>query len=309
MRVQCDQCLLTPLVRLGGNYICDLPWKIDPQASQILIQRGGNVVQQSFRLEEIRNAFVRTVAEIGVPVVVPKAPTFLNLCKEHWALALGADYAGIPAKTRENGIICLRNGHKEFNPDDTPDLDKIRSTCVHEMMHAWSSSHTGLQWRHGMGQFEIDECVADLLGRKVYFKSQTGPTYKTGYGKMSEFVASQFGPAFSKVLPGFQLDEARDDVRQTRLQQAFANLDHGHLNPAHRNLFYWELSRWLLTWFLKGRNMPVHGHNADWFFGTRLYKLFFSGTTSENLGYSTPRQFSTAALAEFAAPPARGVAA
>jgi len=313
MRLQCDQCILTPLVRTGGNYICDLPWKIDVQASCVRIHQGMVETQHSLPLANISSAFVQTIAELGIPVVVPHLPTIKNLCKEHWVLALGSDYERDPAKTDDNGVINFHNGHDEFNSDGTPDLDKIRSTCVHELMHSWSYGHTGFQWRHGVGQFELDECVADLLGRKVYFRSGTGGVYKTGYGQMSEFIISQFGPAFQKQLKGWTLNRLRDEVRGTRLQQTFDNLDHDHLNGVYRSRFYWEFARWFVTWFLYREDRMVHamvhGHNAEWFFGTSLYTLFFGQTTGGGLGYGTPRQFYSGTPAEFAGPATAAVAA
>jgi len=311
MRLQCDQCLSTPLIRNGRQYVCDFTWKIDVQASCVRIQQGMVEIQKSLPLADISNAFVQTIAELGIPVVVPHLPKIVNLCKEHWALApdLGADYANDPAKTADNGIIYLCNVHKEFTTGGTPDLDKIRSTCVHELMHSWSDHHTGLQSFHYEANVEFDECVADMLGRKVYCRSRTGNVYKTGYGNMSEFIKSQFDTVFHSKISAWKLPKIRSEVPGTCLKQAFDNLRADTLDERYRGPFYWEFARWFVTWFLKGPQMPVHGRTVQQFRETALYSLFFGTTDNTRLGYGTPAEFATGAPAEFTGPAAPALAA
>ena len=76
-------------------------------------------------------------------------------------------YATIPAKTADTGIY-FNNALSDYGDSGNPDLEKVRSTCIHEMMHYWSHEHSGLQAFEDGKNVHWDECVTDFLARKVY---------------------------------------------------------------------------------------------------------------------------------------------
>ncbi|UTH74109.1 hypothetical protein [Chromobacterium sp. IIBBL 290-4] len=95
---------------------------------------------------------------------------------------LGANPLG---KTNENGIY-LANDHPAYfheGEDGAPDIDRIRSTIVHESLHAASHDAAGFQaCKDGdTGRNNFDENVTDYFACQIFQKLYPESTYKTGY--------------------------------------------------------------------------------------------------------------------------------
>ncbi|KVK96226.1 hypothetical protein WJ45_20145 [Burkholderia ubonensis] len=89
------------------------------------------------------------------------------------------------AWTSPAGKIYMATDAPEYSASGVLDEQKIRSTIVHESLHAASHNHTGYQAltkRSGMNaNWNYDEFATDYFAREVYEQIYPGATYKTNY--------------------------------------------------------------------------------------------------------------------------------
>ena len=98
------------------------------------------------------------------------------------------DYSTMPARvTPKEGKILINNKHDaHYNTDGTPNKKEIRSTVVHESMHAVSANHTGLQDFGKVIEDNIlhspDEALTDYFAIQIYQQIfGDSEDYDTGY--------------------------------------------------------------------------------------------------------------------------------
>lgn len=91
--------------------------------------------------------------------------------------------ANPPAWTKPTGDIYMGTTSPDYSPKGELDIDKIRSTIVHEVLHGLSHRHVGFQ-----GQTDItidnsnyDEFITDFFAKMVYEKLFPNAEYKTQY--------------------------------------------------------------------------------------------------------------------------------
>ncbi|NER93794.1 MAG: hypothetical protein F6J86_08115 [Symploca sp. SIO1B1] len=86
----------------------------------------------------------------------------------------GKENAGNAAKVTDTGEVHLNNTLDDYyNTDGSPNKEKIKSTIVHESLHAVSANHTGFQnysslVKEGSVQNAPDEAVTDYFALQVY---------------------------------------------------------------------------------------------------------------------------------------------
>ncbi|WP_155629704.1 hypothetical protein [Burkholderia territorii] len=87
-----------------------------------------------------------------------------------------------PAWTSPTGEIYVAYDHPDYVLNGVIDQDKVRSTVMHEFIHAASFNHTGLQGSRIRPRFEnYDENFVDFFAFEVYKKIYPGRPYKSGY--------------------------------------------------------------------------------------------------------------------------------
>ncbi len=285
---QCDKCLT------------NLPWKIDTRMQYLLTQWS----TRAFSLTAIAAAFQTAVRDLGVTTAGAESVPLFNLCEKCWAKAAdvwipgqGASvYATIPAKTADTGVY-FNNERVDYQDSGKPDIEKIISTCVHEMMHYWSHNHAGLQTFETGKKVHWDECVTDFLARKVYFSVAKG-TYKTSYGTMSEFIKKQVAAVFQNRVPPFKLRPVTEELGRSPLapfNEAFNSLQpDGKLKPSYSARFNEAFAKLFVTWYLKGAETPVEGRTITVFLGSSLGKMFFDTLSDSAVGYGQPTSLYSA---------------
>ncbi|KVX93522.1 toxin [Burkholderia ubonensis] len=89
------------------------------------------------------------------------------------------------AWTSPEGKVYMATDAPEYSADDRLDAAKIRSTLVHESMHAASHNHTGFQQmtkEAGINSnWNYDEFTTDYFAHKVYQQLYPDADYKTNY--------------------------------------------------------------------------------------------------------------------------------
>lgn len=87
------------------------------------------------------------------------------------------------AWTAPEGIIYMGVDSPDYSDNGQLDVDKIRSTIVHESLHYSSYRHVGFQAETDLGvqNLNYDEYVTDYFAYKVFTKMFPGAVYKTGY--------------------------------------------------------------------------------------------------------------------------------
>ncbi|QVM93839.1 hypothetical protein JYG34_12865 [Pseudomonas entomophila] len=86
-----------------------------------------------------------------------------------------------PAWTAPWGTIYMETSAPDYNVDGVLDIDKIRSTIIHESLHAASHNHVGFQGEGSEENLNHDEYVTDYYAKMVYEKLFPGAEYKAGY--------------------------------------------------------------------------------------------------------------------------------
>lgn len=98
-------------------------------------------------------------------------------------------YEGVAAKVESDGTVHFNNSFDDyFETNGSVKANKVKSTIVHEAMHAISANHTGLQdysdlIQQGSIQQSPDEALTEYFSIEIY-KSVFGMTaqdYETGY--------------------------------------------------------------------------------------------------------------------------------
>lgn len=84
------------------------------------------------------------------------------------------------AWTSPQGKIHIATDHPDYVVNGLVDSDKVRSTVVHEYVHAASHRRAGLQVISGEG-VNYDESVVDYFAEKIYSQIYPGRPYKSGY--------------------------------------------------------------------------------------------------------------------------------
>jgi hypothetical protein len=100
-------------------------------------------------------------------------------CHEPSSMPKGYEEAA--AKVTDDGTVYLNNSLNDYyHADGSPKVDKIKTTIVHEAMHAVSANHTGLQGYANLmsespdpgditsPEHQPDEAVTEYFSRKVY---------------------------------------------------------------------------------------------------------------------------------------------
>ncbi|TWC33020.1 RHS repeat-associated protein [Pseudomonas sp. SJZ078] len=87
------------------------------------------------------------------------------------------------AWTSPEGIIYMGVDSPDYSDNGQLDVDKIRSTIVHESLHYSSYRHVGFQAETDLGATNLnyDEYVTDYFAYQVFTKMFPGAVYKTGY--------------------------------------------------------------------------------------------------------------------------------
>ncbi|WP_118985519.1 RHS repeat domain-containing protein [Photorhabdus sp. CRCIA-P01] len=87
------------------------------------------------------------------------------------------------AWTSPEGIIYMATDSPDYSQNGELDIDKIRSTIIHESLHFSSHKHVGFQAETdtSVQNTNYDEYVTDYFAAQVYKKMYPNRPYKTGY--------------------------------------------------------------------------------------------------------------------------------
>lgn len=113
------------------------------------------------------------------------------------------------AWTSPQGRIYIATDHPDFVVNGLVDTDKVRSTVVHEYVHAASHRHIGLQAVSG-AEVNYDECLVDYFAQKLYTQIYPDRPYKSSY-------FSQDGTLWHGQLAPFMTQNASmtlEDIQQ-----------------------------------------------------------------------------------------------
>lgn len=122
-----------------------------------------------------------------------KAPALETISGRDLAKKMNIPYddtnpgANPAAWTSPEGRIYVSRDAPDFVVDGSLDVDKIRSTVIHESIHSASANHTGLQavtrqtGDVGLSALNYDEAAVDYFAHKVYKHLYPGQSYKSGY--------------------------------------------------------------------------------------------------------------------------------
>ncbi|HEX7362483.1 MAG TPA: hypothetical protein VF283_18475 [Bryobacteraceae bacterium] len=268
-----------------------MPWKIDARMQYLMTKtstEGFSLSSVASALQSVITGYTGAGPALGLVPLVNLCPACWGKQANVWIVGAGAGvYAAIPAKTADTGVY-FNNSLADYDSGGKPDLEKVRSTCVHEMMHYWSHNHEGLQPYEQGKNVHWDECVTDFLARKVYFAITSREAYKTSYGTMSEFIKRQLDQIFQKALPKFKL-RALQAVNTAPFAKAFNDLaPTGFLKPNYRNEFEKALGKSFITWYMNGPNTIVDGLTIGTFLSSDLGQFVFQGLNDASVGYGTP---------------------
>lgn len=139
------------------------------------------------------------------------------------------------AWTSPQGTIYMGTTAPDYSSNGSLDVDKIRSTIVHESIHALSHNHTGFQAETDMSatNSNYDEYVTDFFAEKVFKKMFPNSTYKTSY--FTTNVGGKF-MLWGGNLAKFMIDSGH--ITQEELVDAYFNT--GKLSALSDTL----LSKW-----------------------------------------------------------------
>lgn len=273
----CDRCPANLSWKFEGHFL------FTSESTQVLFDQA-----------KVAGSYARVVKELDIPgFSPPKVPTkatycpMINLCAncwprqaDNWGRGGRGVYANKPGKTAYDGIYFnndLRAPGYGYFEGNTPDIEKIMSTAVHEMSHYWSKNRKGLDGQISHERLNWDECVTEFLARKTFFLFRQG-RYKTNYGTLSEFISQ----AVSKVLPvpDFKLPVV------LKFPEPFKSLAQARpLTDAMKQ----ALAKKFVTWYLKGGDEKVDGQNIGQFVSPatdepQIFNFFFGSFTLGNYG-------------------------
>ncbi|MDR6915202.1 insecticidal toxin complex protein TccC [Pseudomonas sp. 3296] len=147
------------------------------------------------------------------------------------------------AWTSPDGIIYMGVTAPDYSENGQLDVDKIRSTVVHEALHASSHRHVGFQQETdtSVSNSNYDENITDYFAHQVFNAMYPGADYKTGYfttsvggeaqhwgGNMAKFMidsghvtrselqSDYFKTGKLKPLPGQSLEKWKTFAKQSR---------------------------------------------------------------------------------------------
>ncbi|MFP3676896.1 hypothetical protein SB725_07165 [Pseudomonas sp. SIMBA_041] len=139
------------------------------------------------------------------------------------------------AWTSPDGIIYMGVTAPDYSENGQLDRDKIRSTIVHEALHASSHGHIGFQQETdtSVSNSNYDEHITDYFAHQVFNDMYPGALYKTGY-----FTTSVGGEAqhWGGNMAKFMIDSGH--VTRSELQSGYFQT--GRLNPLPSQL----LDKW-----------------------------------------------------------------
>lgn len=122
------------------------------------------------------------------------------------------------AWTSSDGTIYMGVTAPDYSENGQLDRDKIRSTIVHEALHASSHGHVGFQQETdtSVSNSNYDEYITDYLAHQVFSAMYPGAVYKTGYfttnvggdaqhwgGNMAKFMIDSGHVTKSELLGGY----------------------------------------------------------------------------------------------------------
>lgn len=163
-------------------------------------------------------------------------------------------YAPARAKTDATGCFFQVND-AAFIVNHRPDVERILSCVVHELMHFWSYQSTGLQqFNRGVGGVDWDEASADILGFRTYreqFRGTLG-NYVTPYNRYPVALETQIA-----AVPNFRWNQwkntgsAEHGALPVKLQRMIAN-DPAIIQQTVLAAVPGTLFSGLATWFFVG---------------------------------------------------------
>ena len=135
---------------------------------------------------------------------------------DNMATLAGAENRSNAAKVTSSGAVFFNNSLDDYyKADGSPNMDKIKTTVVHESMHAISASHTGIQdyadlltpGQKPVAQLQPDEAFTDYLSLQVY---------ETVFGSMKPYITAYWVPASSNVMAASN-DQVKELAREQKL--------------------------------------------------------------------------------------------
>jgi insecticidal toxin complex protein TccC len=122
------------------------------------------------------------------------------------------------AWTSPAGVIYMGVNAPDYSENGQLDVDKIRSTIIHESLHYFSHMHKGFQevTNTTVENSNYDEYVTDFFAQKVFKEMYPDSTYKTGYftknlggnfihwaGNMAKFMIDSCHVTESELRDGY----------------------------------------------------------------------------------------------------------
>ena len=152
------------LYRNLNNLPASTPWKV---ASGIDFKRIEQEIRIRFNVElEGVEVISTTASDLAVKMGIPYDATSAKSSPVAW--------------TSPQGKIHIATDHPDYVVNGLVDADKVRSTVVHEYVHAASHRRAGLQAISG-AEVNYDESVVDYFAEKIYAQIYPGRPYKSGY--------------------------------------------------------------------------------------------------------------------------------
>jgi len=246
----------------------DVPFVIDKQSITFQLGAGGHSLSIDLakvvgELSAVMPANAQVTKYIGKLEIFCLCGTCWGKASDAWAVASqntaspqkASDYASAAAKATPQGLFF--QAHEEtFKVSGKVDLDCIRSTTVHELVH-WTVADTtqgfqqlagGTDTIIGLSSWSWDEVLTDHLAHKCYKRMRYGD-YKTNYGNYLEFidkaadaVNAKSGFAFKRIKESisnaFNFDAAASEadfklwIQTTYKQKLFEELCFRYVNGA-----------------------------------------------------------------------------
>ena len=152
------------LYRNLNNLPASTPWKVE---SGIDFKRIEQEIRTRFNVElEGVEVISTTASDLAVKMGIPYDATSAKSSPVAW--------------TSPQGKIHIATDHPDYVVNGLVDADKVRSTVVHEYVHAASYRRAGLQGISG-AEVNYDESVVDYFAEKIYAQIYPGRPYKSGY--------------------------------------------------------------------------------------------------------------------------------
>ena len=280
MRNQCDTCLT------------NLKWTFDGKDNSLSTLQ----THQAFSIPAFLASYKRVAHAHGLDVADNVKVSFHNCCTACWTKAGAhweggaASYAHDAAKTTADGVY-FQNDMPDFFVKDAPDLPKIESTIIHEMMHFLSHNHKGLQDYVG-GAVNWDEAVNDYMARETWRGVSRDP-YKTGYGHCSDLVPTAIAKLMTKKLGVAKVRSLTQKAAglPPGFLAAVSNLNpNGQMTAQYANPLGTFLQNWLIRWHHDGKDTQIAAAgnmHMKAFLDDEWGNFIFSGTSGVELQYGT----------------------